>query len=163
MNATESTPAVKPERKPRKPRKKLERPIRILEQPTTDTDGWGAIAITIGKQTDTYLVHFIPSDFGNGAIGLEVEKLNADLATIENYHVHLSDRPEECSCTCPHATYRPHAAPCRHIAGLKALDQAGKFPRLYTARDARRDPESQEPPELNECEYFDPAELDDPA
>ncbi len=139
---------------------KLERRIRVLEQPTADTDGWSAIAITVGKQTDTYLVHFIPSDFGFGAVGFEVEKLDADLATIEAYHVHLADRPEVCSCECKGFLRWNH---CKHLDGLKALNQAGKFPRLYTARDARHDPEPQEPPQLDEVAYFDPAELDGPA
>ena len=110
--------------------------------------------------TAVYLVHFFPSDFGNGAIGFEVEKLDADLATVESYHVHLADRPEACSCECKGFLRWNH---CKHLDGLKALNQAGKFPRLYTARDARRDPEPQEPPQLDEVAYFDPAELDDPA
>jgi hypothetical protein len=76
----------------RKPRPKPARSIRVLEQPGPDTDGWAAIAITVGKQTDTYLLHTIPTDFGAGALGFEVEKLDADLATIETYHVLPSQR-----------------------------------------------------------------------
>jgi len=147
-STTENTAAVKSDRKRRKPRRKPARSIRVLEQPTADTDGWGAIEIKVGKQTDTYLVRFIPSDFGLGAIGFEVEKLDADLATVEAYHVHLADRPEECSCTCKGHSYHHH---CKHCDGLQALVKAGHFPRLYTARDARHDPELTGGPD------FDPA------
>src|SRR5438876_11589460 len=65
-----------------KPRPKPERRIRVLEQPTADTDGWAAVAITVGKQTDTYLLRAIPTDFG-GTLGFEVEKLDGDRAAIE--------------------------------------------------------------------------------
>jgi hypothetical protein len=160
MERTEPTSAVKPASKPRKPRPKPERLIRILEQPTVDTDGWGAVQITVGKQRDTYLVHFIPSDFGFGAIGFEVEKLDADLAVVESYHVHLSDRPEHCSCDCKGHDRWGH---CKHKDGIGALVKLGKFPRLYTARDARHDPEPAEPPQLDEAAYFDPSDLNDPA
>src|ERR1700735_891488 len=97
ITATETTNAVKSS-KSRKPRPKPARSITVLEQPTVDTDGWGAVRIVEGKKADTYHVRFIPSDFGNGAVGFEVEKLDSDLATVEAYHVHLADRPETCSC-----------------------------------------------------------------
>jgi hypothetical protein len=111
------------------------------------------------RDRDAYLVHFIPSDFGFGAVGFEVEKLDADLAMVERYHVHLSDRPAECHCDCMGCTQHGH---CKHKDGLETLVKLGKFPRLYTARDARRDPQGQEPPQLDEVAYFDPAELDQP-
>lgn len=115
---TETTPAVKTIRKPRP---KPARSVRILEQPTEDTGFWGALEITVGKETDTYLIHFIPSDFGNGAVGFEVEKLDADLATVEAYHVHLAG--QDTSCTCPGFSY--HQKPCKHVDGLVALAKAG--------------------------------------
>lgn len=37
--------------KQRKPRPKPARSIRILEQPGPETDGWAAIAITVGTRT----------------------------------------------------------------------------------------------------------------
>ena len=92
--------------------------------------------------------------------GFEVEKLDSDLNTVESYTVHLSEQPADCSCTCKGHSY---CGRCKHREGLAELVKLGKFPRLYTARDARRDPEGQEPPQLDEAAYFDPRELDDPA
>jgi hypothetical protein len=93
---------------------------------------------SVGKETTVYLVRFSPSDFGFGAVGFEVEKLDADLATVESYRVRLSDRPEDCSCTCAGGTHRGH---CKHKDGLETLVKCGQFPRLYTAHDAGRDRE----------------------
>jgi hypothetical protein len=106
-----------------KPRPKPARSIRILEQPTDDTDGWAAIAITVGKKTDTYLLHTIPTDFA-GTTAFEVEKLNEDLATVEQYHVLLANRPEARSCECKGFLRHGH---CKHVEGLAALAIAGRL------------------------------------
>jgi hypothetical protein len=44
------------------------------------------------------------------------------------YEVLLSADLAQESCTCPHGTYRPNAAPCVHRASLKALIARGKLP-----------------------------------
>jgi hypothetical protein len=133
-------------------RKPVERAIRILEQPTRDTDGWGCIEIRMGKKVDTYLVHFIPSDFGFGAVGFEVEKIDSDLQTVENYHVHLADKPELCSCDCRGHAQHGH---CKHREGLQAL--SSKFPKLWTARDHRHDPHQANDVQGDEPDAYDPA------
>jgi hypothetical protein len=38
---------------------------------------------------------------------------------------------------------------CKHHDGLQILADTGRLPRLYTARDARHDPDLAEPPQLN--------------
>jgi hypothetical protein len=108
--------------KQRKPRPRPARSIRVLEQAGPDTDGWAAVAITVGKQTDTYLLRTIPTDFGNGAIGFEVEKLEADLATVETYHV-LLNGPES-SCDCKGHDRWGH---CKHRDGIQAAVQTGRL------------------------------------
>jgi hypothetical protein len=179
MNATNSSPAVKPAT--RKPRPKPARAIRILEQPTAETDGWGAVQITVGKKSDRYLVRFIPTDF-NGALALEVEKLDADLATVEQYHVSLSDREEDKHCSCKGCLQHGH---CKHCDGLaKLVGEAHlKTPRrakdFHCPRCGERteggyclkcfhelqeeesfDRQQDEPPQLDEAAYFDPADDD---
>src|SRR5262245_53293982 len=103
-------PANKPPRKPRTP---LPRTIRVVEQPTPDSDGWAAVEITIGKQADTYLLRIIPTDFGDGAVGLELEKLDSDLATVEAYRVLLAGAESRCDCL----GHTAHGH-CKHVSGL---------------------------------------------
>ena len=125
MNATNSTPAVKTERKARK---KAARTLKLLETPAPMFDGYGALRITEGKKADLYLFRAIEADFGEG---YEVEKLTPELDTAEVYHVSLAR--QESSCTCKGNTYCGH---CRHVEALTALDKAGKLPRLHQKMDA---------------------------
>jgi hypothetical protein len=110
-------------RKPRKPRPKPERRIRIIEQPTDATDGWAAVEISVGKKTDAYLIHTIPTDF-EGVTALEVEKLDANLEVIGQYHVCLSDQPEDRRCECKGFLRHGH---CKHVDGLGALASVGRL------------------------------------
>lgn len=127
-------------RKQRKPRPKPARSIRILEHPSADTDGWAAINITIGKQSQLYRLHTIPTDFGNGAIGFEIEKLDTDFETTAKYHVHLSDKPEECTCDCKGHSRHGH---CKHREGVAKLLELGKLSAYRSAGDmAANDPEA---------------------
>jgi hypothetical protein len=126
-------PANKPPRKPRPP---LPRTITVLEQPGPDTDGWAAIAITVGRQKDTYLLRAIPTDFGDGAVGLEVEKLDTDLNVVENYHV-LLDGPES-TCDCKGHERWGH---CKHRDGIQAAVKTGRLPFRSAADMARNDPD----------------------
>jgi hypothetical protein len=101
------------------------RTVRILEQPATDDpQGYFAVRITEGQRQDTYLVHSVPPDFGEG---FSFEKLDAaaDFATVEEYDVNLMGA--ESSCTCKGNTYHGH---CRHVESLQALDHAGYLPRV---------------------------------
>jgi hypothetical protein len=110
--------------------------VRVLEQPGPDTDGWAAVAISVGKQTDTYLLHTIPTDLGDGALTFEVEKLDADMAAVETYHVHLSDSRADRSCDCKgHARH----GRCKHREGIETLVAKGKLPRSTSAQ-AKNDP-----------------------
>jgi hypothetical protein len=122
--------------KQRKPRPKPARSIRILEQPSPDTDGWAAVAITVGKQTDTYLLHTIPTDFGTGALAFEVEKLDADLATVETYHV-LLNGPES-SCDCKGHERWGH---CKHKDGIQAAVNTGRLQFRSAGDLAANDPD----------------------
>jgi hypothetical protein len=109
----------------------------VIEQPSPDTDGWAAVAITVGKQTDTYLLHTIPTDFGGGAIGFEVEKLDAELATLKTYHVLLNGPESSCDCKghCRHGH-------CKHREGLQVLVQSGRMPHRSAGQMAANDPEA---------------------
>lgn len=160
---THGSAADKAQPKPRRPlipRPKPPRSIRILEQPSPDTDHWAAVSITVGKVTNTYLLHCIPSDFGNGAIGFEVEKLDADFATVETYHVHLSNCPAECSCDCKGHLQHGH---CKHREGLETLLKASKLPAYRSAGDmARNDPEAFAQHEADVAEAFTPRAKDRP-
>lgn len=131
--------------KQRKPRAKPARFIRVLEQPTDESDGWAAIQIMIGKQVDTYLLHAVPTDFGNGFTGFEVEKLTPGFETAEVYHVLLADRPEDCSCDCRGHERWSH---CKHREGIETLVKVGKLPAKPAYRSAgdmaRNDPASYE-------------------
>ena len=131
-----------------KPRPKPARSVRILEQPCVDSDFWGAIEISMTTgvrsprtEKTVYLVRFIPSDFGNGAVGFEVEKLDADLAAVETYHVHLSDNPAEVSCDCKGHEAHGH---CKHREGIEALRRAGKLvpPQRSASSAAKNDPDA---------------------
>lgn len=126
--------------KQRKPRAKPARSIRILEQPSEDTCGWCAVALTVGKQTDTYLLHTVPCEFGNGAIGFEVEKLDANFNPAETYHVLLNG--EESTCDCRGFERWSH---CKHKDGLETLVKLGKLSgkQFRSLGDmARHDPEA---------------------
>jgi hypothetical protein len=96
----------------------VKRSIRIIERPTLDSDGWFAIEIEQDKRTTVYLARRIPADFGSGAYHLE--KLDADLATIDVYDVCLMDHESLCSCR----GFLQHGH-CKHVAGLLSLERAG--------------------------------------
>jgi hypothetical protein len=119
----ETNDQAEPDRRTRTRRKPPQRNIRVLEQPTRDTDGWAAVAICVGKQTDTYLLRTVPTDF-NGTLAFEVEKLDSDLATVEAYHVLLADSPERHSCECKGFLRWGH---CKHTEGLDALRRTNRL------------------------------------
>ena len=121
------------DRRVRTARRKSERRIKVLEQPGPDTDGRAAIAITVGKQSDTYLLRTIPTDF-DGTLGSEVEKLDADLATVEQYHVLLADDPKGTSCECKGFLRWGH---CKHTGGIQALRQHQRL-KLFEPYSPRR-------------------------
>lgn len=117
-----------------KPRPKTPRSIRVLEQPTPDTDGWGAIEIAVGREKDTYLVHFVPSEFGVASLGFEVQKLDKGLMdSIDTYHIHLGADPVAQSCDC--LGFLRHGR-CKHTEGLDALRKAGKLLPFLSAAPA---------------------------
>jgi hypothetical protein len=121
----------------RRLRAKPARSIRVLEQPGPDTDGWAAIEITVGKQVDRYLLHTIPTDFGNGALAFEVDKLDSDLATVETYHVLLNGAENTCDCK-GHERW----GHCKHRKGIQAAVTSGRL-RFRSAGDlAANDPEA---------------------
>lgn len=116
---------VKPKPRPSKPRPAALRTCHWTIRPDHAFDGYGALDITEGKKTDTYLVRQIPADFGEG---FTFEKLDAGLNVIEQYDVNLAGG--ESSCTCPGNCFHGH---CRHVESLTALDEAGRLPRLSAA------------------------------
>jgi len=135
-----STSTTNAPAKQRKPRPRPARSIRILEQPTADTDNWGALEITVGKVTDRYLLHFIPTDFA-GALAFEVEKLASDLTTLEQYHVLLAGPGEHDTCECKGHLQHGHKTVCKHVAGIKALRAAGQLTTYRSmAAFAKNDP-----------------------
>lgn len=131
-------------------------PHKVLEQPGPDTDGWAAVSITVGKQTDLYLLHMIPCEFGNGAIGFEVEKRDADFATVETYHVCLNG--PESNCDCKGHSRHGHF---KHREGVAKLLELGKLPAYRSSGDmARNDPESFAQHEASIAGVFTPREKD---
>jgi hypothetical protein len=146
----EANAQPEPDRRVRTARRKPERRIRVLEQPGPDTDGWAAIAITVGKQSDTYLLHTIPTDF-DGALAFEVEKLDNDLATVEQYHVLLADEPKETSCECKGFL---RWGRCKHADGIAALRQHKRLPALFEPYE----PERSDRPRLHVVADFHPDE-----
>lgn len=122
----------------RKPSKKPARSIRVLEQPTPDTDGWAAIEIKVGKESAVYLIHPVESQLASGATGFEVEKLDANLAADERYHVHLTQEPANCSCECKGFLRWSH---CKHIDGLSVLTTTGRIPKVKPVAPITREEE----------------------
>jgi hypothetical protein len=117
-------------------RKPVSRTVRVLEQPTHDTDGWGALQITVNGKPANYLVRFIPCEFGAGVLGLELEKLDDELTTAaEKYHVALDPFAGVHQCECL-GFLRHHR--CKHTAGLAKLVELGalKPPAATTHRSA---------------------------
>ena len=128
----ETTAAVKSDRKARKPRRKPARTLRLLEAPTPDTAGWGAFRVTEGRKSDLYIFRELEARDG-GAAAFTVEKLDPDsLATVESYAVRVG-KPAECSCECKGWEYRKADKPCRHVAGLLALDARGLLRQKHAA------------------------------
>jgi hypothetical protein len=85
----------------------------------------GRLTVKQGGVHDAYLVRRLPADWG---IGFELDKLTADGPTV--YHVNLdvhAGRGADHSCSCPHATYRGHVKPCRHLAALLKLRERGQL------------------------------------
>lgn len=101
----------------------VKRSISWVEWPSEETELYGAINITIGKQSDLYLIHPIRSDIGGEAYALE--KLDAGLNTVETYHVLLLGPDSTCECK----GYVYHGTPCKHLDGLHVLDALGQLPR----------------------------------
>jgi len=77
------------------------------------------LTITEGEKHSHYHLKPLPAAAGKQ---YQLTKLPAegDDAQPVNYIVSLS-ADGATTCTCPHGAYRPHAAPCRHIAALTAL------------------------------------------
>ncbi len=120
-------PPAKPS-KPRPPRKPAARSIMVLELPAADDpESWLAVRILEGKKEDTYLVGSLPCAIGGRAF--TVEKLDAQLNTVKVHHVRIG-APLHCSCDCEWMTLGRQAdkKPCRHIAGLLALEKTGQLP-----------------------------------
>jgi hypothetical protein len=106
----------------RKPGSRL---VAVLEQPTPDTDGWGALQITVNGKAATYLVRFIPCELGAGILGLEVEKLDAELAVAEErYHVAVDPFQGFHSCECKGFLLWNR---CKHVDGLAKLVELGRL------------------------------------
>ena len=149
---------------PKQPRKPRPSPAPPHPRPGTAFQGhrWlGRHRNPVAKQTDRYLLHTIPSDFGNGAIGFEVEKLDADLNPVEVSRTHLSNRPEDRTCDCKGCLRHGH---CKHLEGIEALRKAGRLLTLnfrsagdtdYTPPPAQ-DFYPDEPPQLEEAAYYEP-------
>lgn len=111
------------------PKKPEPRAIRLLAQPSPDTDGWGMLQITAHGETARYLVRFVPQPF-HGRTVLEVVKQPDD---PNERFVPTADVPEprytviftgdgRRDCDCPAGTYRKT---CKHADGLAALLNAG--------------------------------------
>jgi hypothetical protein len=106
-------------------RKAPARSVAILEQPTKDTDGWGAIRLTVGQESATYLCRFIPCQLGEGILGLELEKLAEDLGGIEEtYHVALDPLQSMHQCECK--GFLRHNR-CKHVDGVAKLVELGRL------------------------------------
>lgn len=97
----------------------VKRSIVWLERPSDATDGWGAIELRQDKRVDKYLVRRIEADFG---VGFQLEKLAADLTTVEQYDINLAGR--ESTCTCRGNSQHGH---CKHVSGLIALLNREEF------------------------------------
>lgn len=106
-----------------------------------DRDGsWYLISIQDPRETTFYLLTPIPADFG---VAFLVEKQD-EQGTAATYRVNTGDRNHWPECDCAGHAYRGH---CRHVTGIRALQQAGKLPGLAPlpaircGRDARHEPE----------------------
>lgn len=154
MNTTRDSRAARP------PRPRPARSIRLLETPAPEHDGWGAVEITVGRQTDTYLVRPVPADFEN-ATGYEVEKLDSRLATVESYHVLVNGSTS--SCECMGFLRWGH---CKHLDGLRALQHAGLLPHdapPIARTGPRRGLDALDSPGAVEGQPDDPGECQDAA
>jgi hypothetical protein len=120
--AVDASP-IKPKPRPPRPRPKP-RLLTVLEPAAPDTDGYFAIRLTVGKEAADYLIRQIHSDLPGRAF--EIEKLDSKLRTVEVYHV-IVGQPRDCSCEC-RGFLRWNR--CKHIAGLLALDAAGRLPQV---------------------------------
>jgi hypothetical protein len=89
-----------------------------LECPPSD-DGLGVFSVTSGRRVSFYTFQEIPCTIGGR--GFAIHKLG--LGTL--YHVRLDEGPES-SCEC--LGFLRHGM-CRHILGLRALDQSGLLTR----------------------------------
>ena len=98
------------------PAKTKHRVVRILELPDDETPG--LLRIDDGRTPAVYWFRCLDA-------ADQVYELRK-FRTPTTYAVRIG-RPEDCSCDCPHATWRPNAKLCRHIAGLLALRRAGKL------------------------------------
>lgn len=106
-------------RKQAKPARR-QRFARWLERPSNRIGGWGILEIQVGRQTTTYRVRRLATDFGVG--GFEIVKLAAGMVnTGLVYHVLLDGRKSKCDCIgCEQHGH------CKHIEALQALLAAEK-------------------------------------
>jgi hypothetical protein len=111
-------------RKPVKPA----RTVQLLGRP----DPIGLLAITVGKDRNSYLLERIPADFGAAyaltkLVMVEVATGVYEQRHAETYHVHF-DRTLGDSCTCLgflHHGMGKDGKGCKHIAALAELRGQG--------------------------------------
>lgn len=106
-------------------RKPLPRKIAVLETPQAAYDGYGAVRITVGKESTCYLIRSVDRCPISGIETWELEKLDQDMRpTNELYVTCLGDR-DHSSCTCKGFG---RWGKCKHVSGLSALVAAGLCP-----------------------------------
>jgi hypothetical protein len=113
----------------RQTRQRPPRKIRLLRAPTVSTPG--ACLITVGnEQPKQYVIELLSHDYGQQAFRLiqeaSVPGENPGEMKVERIAVYdvLVDGPHS-SCDCPGQIRWGHRQPCKHIAGLQALQQRG--------------------------------------
>jgi hypothetical protein len=105
----------------RKTGKPVARSIRLALAPFGDNPG--VVDITVGKETKSYFLRALPSDFGR-AFSLEAFATLCD-GEPPVYHVNLANTPDgHDSCECLGFS---HHGRCKHVSGLAALVRAGKL------------------------------------
>jgi hypothetical protein len=99
----------------RKPRPKQPRSLRLLAP--------GLVRVALGKKSDLYTIHRVPSDYG---IAYRVHKVGAvGTAGQDAYHVNLSADGDTCECQ-GHLRHG-HKTVCRHLAMVKVLVATGRI------------------------------------
>jgi hypothetical protein len=86
-------------------------------EPSADESG--VLIISVGKETFAYFVDAIPADYGRAFC---LSKF-----TGESYDVNLGDAQHPPSCECKGHLRWGHRTVCKHLAGLKALVEAGRL------------------------------------